>query len=63
MIRLDIDLTTEQEFELKALEYRLANMDEQEAKRLLLQASRLLLLRENLIKSLIRHLTGAGSGH
>jgi len=50
------DLTLEQQFQMRLMEQSAENMSQEQLSELLVQVSRLLLLKENVIKSLMNHL-------
>jgi len=51
---LSVELTFEQQFQMRLLEEQVGAMTQQQAKELLLQASRLLMMKDNVIRSLIK---------
>ncbi|MGF1477889.1 MAG: NblA/ycf18 family protein [Cyanophyceae cyanobacterium] len=51
---LDLDLTLEQEFELRRFQDSAQEMSREQAVSLLLKASRLLMVKDNVIKDLIK---------
>lgn len=50
---LNIELTMEQQFQLRLMEEQIPTMSTQQAKELLLQAAKLILMKDCVIKSLI----------
>ncbi len=51
---LNVDLSFEQEFQMRLMEEQVSAMSLQEARELLLQASRLLMMKDNVIRSLVK---------
>jgi hypothetical protein len=51
---LSLDLTFEQQFQMRLMEEQVGAMNQQQTKELLLQASRLLMMKDNVIKSLVK---------
>ncbi len=51
---LSVELTFEQQFQMRLMEEQVGAMTQQQAKELLLQASRLLMMKDNVIRSLIK---------
>ncbi|BCX11831.1 MAG: NblA/ycf18 family protein [Thermosynechococcus sp.] len=51
---LNVDLSFEQEFQMRVMEEQVSTMSLQEARELLLQASRLLMMKDNVIRSLVK---------
>ncbi|HIK26195.1 MAG: NblA/ycf18 family protein [Thermosynechococcus sp. Uc] len=51
---LNVDLSFEQEFQMRLMEEQVNTMSLQEARELLLQASRLLMMKDNVIRSLVK---------
>lgn len=51
---LNLDLSLEQQFKMKLFEQSIAAMNSEEARSLLLEASKLLMVKDNIIKSLIK---------
>ncbi|AHB89125.1 MULTISPECIES: NblA/ycf18 family protein [Thermosynechococcus] len=51
---LNVDLSFEQEFQMRVMEEQVSAMSLQEARELLLQASRLLMMKDNVIRSLVK---------
>ncbi|AFY61532.1 MULTISPECIES: NblA/ycf18 family protein [Cyanophyceae] len=51
---LSVELTFEQQFQMRLMEEQVGEMTQQQAKELLLQASRLLMMKDNVIRSLIK---------
>lgn len=55
------DLTLEQQFEMRRMQNEIQNMSREQAIDLLLQASRLLMLKDNVIRNLIKQQNPMGS--
>ena len=53
-LNLNISLSLEQEFKMRIFEESVATMNPQQARSLLLEASKLLMVKDNIIKGLIR---------
>ncbi|MCC0178932.1 NblA/ycf18 family protein [Waterburya agarophytonicola K14] len=53
--QLNMDLTMEQKFKMRIFEESVRAMNPDEARDLLLQASKLLMLKDNIIKDLMKH--------
>ncbi|MCS6815144.1 MAG: NblA/ycf18 family protein [Cyanobacteria bacterium] len=53
-----LDLTLEQQFELRKVQDSIKEADREQVVELLLSASQLLMLKDNVIKDLIRQVTG-----
>lgn len=51
---ISLELTLEQQFQIRLMEEQVATMTQQQATELLLQASRLLMLKDNVIRSLMK---------
>jgi hypothetical protein len=51
---LDLDLTLEQQFKIKLFEQSIKSMEPAEAQSLLLEASRLLMIKDNIIRGLMK---------
>ncbi|BAC07586.1 NblA/ycf18 family protein [Thermosynechococcus vestitus] len=51
---LNVDLSVEQQFQMRVMEAQVSAMSLQEARELLLQASRLLMMKDNVIRSLVK---------
>jgi hypothetical protein len=51
---LSLELTLEQQFQMRIMEEQVAGMPQQQMQELLLQASRLLMVKDNVIRSLIK---------
>jgi Phycobilisome degradation protein nblA len=51
---LTVDLTFEQQFQMRLMEEQVGAMNQQQTKELLLQASRLLMMKDNVIRSLVK---------
>uniref|UniRef100_B8HRV7 Phycobilisome degradation protein nblA n=1 Tax=Cyanothece sp. (strain PCC 7425 / ATCC 29141) TaxID=395961 RepID=B8HRV7_CYAP4 len=51
---LSLELTFEQQFQMRLMEEQVGSMSQQQAKELLLQASKLLMMKDNVIRSLIK---------
>jgi hypothetical protein len=51
---LNLDLSLEQEFQLKVMQESIKGMSQEQATLLLIDAARLLMVKDNAIKSLIR---------
>jgi Phycobilisome degradation protein nblA len=51
---LDLDLTLEQQFKIKLFEKSIEAMEPAEAQSLLLEASRLLMIKDNIIRGLMK---------
>jgi len=51
---LDLDLTLEQQFKIKLFEQSIEAMEPAEAQSLLLEASRLLMIKDNIIRGLMK---------
>jgi Phycobilisome degradation protein nblA len=51
---LSLDLTFEQQFQMRLMEEQVGEMNQQQTKELLLQASRLLMMKDNVIRSLVK---------
>lgn len=52
---LNLDLSLEQQFKMKIFEQSIATMNSEEARSLLLEASKLLMVKDNIIKSLMKN--------
>ena len=52
---LNLDLSLEQQFKMKLFEESIAAMNSEEARSLLLEASKLLMVKDNIIKSLMKN--------
>lgn len=52
---LNLDLSLEQQFKMKIFEQSIAAMNSEEARSLLLEASKLLMVKDNIIKSLMKN--------
>jgi hypothetical protein len=55
--KLDFELTLEQQFQMQLIEQELANMSQEKLKSLLLRTSHLLMVKENVIRSLTKKVT------
>jgi hypothetical protein len=53
-IDLVLDLSVEQEFQLRLIETQVHELSSQQMKTLLLEATRLLMLKDNVIRSLVK---------
>ena len=53
-LSLNLDLSLEQEFQLKVMQESVKGMSQEQATLLLIDAARLLMVKDNAIKSLIR---------
>ncbi|ATS19029.1 NblA/ycf18 family protein [Synechococcus sp. PCC 6717] len=51
---LNVDLSFEQEFQMRVMEEQVGAMSLQQTRELLLQASRLLMMKDNVIRSLVK---------
>lgn len=51
---ISLELTLEQQFQMRLIEEQVAIMTREQATELLLQASRLLMLKDNVIRSLVK---------
>lgn len=51
---LSLELTLEQQFQMRIMEEQVVGMPQQQMQELLLQASRLLMVKDNVIRSLIK---------
>lgn len=51
---ISLDLTIEQQFQLRLMEEQVGTMNAEQTKDLLLQASKLLMLKDNVIRSLVK---------
>jgi hypothetical protein len=51
---LDLNLTLEQQFQLRLMEEQIPNMSAEQAQSLLIEASRLLMVKDNVIRSLVK---------
>jgi hypothetical protein len=51
---LSLELTFEQQFQMRVMEEQVGSMNQQQTKELLLQASRLLMMKDNVIRSLVK---------
>jgi hypothetical protein len=51
---LSLELTLEQQFQMRLMEEQVVTMNQQQIQDLLLQASRLLMLKDNVIRSLVK---------
>ncbi|XFA72429.1 NblA/ycf18 family protein [Thermosynechococcaceae cyanobacterium Okahandja] len=51
---LNVDLSFEQEFQMRVMEEQVGTMSLQQTRELLLQASRLLMMKDNVIRSLVK---------
>ncbi|MDG2991863.1 NblA/ycf18 family protein [Candidatus Synechococcus calcipolaris G9] len=51
---LSVDLSYEQQFQMRLMEEQVDTMSHQQTRDLLLQASRLLMMKDNVIRSLVR---------
>lgn len=51
---LSVDLSYEQQFQMRLMEEQVDAMSHQQTRDLLLQASRLLMMKDNVIRSLVR---------
>lgn len=51
---LSVDLTFEQQFQMRLMEAQVGEMNHQQARELLLQASKLLMMKDNVIRSLLK---------
>jgi hypothetical protein len=56
------ELTLEQQFQMRLMEQSAENMTREQALELLVQASRLLMVKENVIRNLVRRLPMASFG-
>jgi hypothetical protein len=54
---LDLELSLEQQFQMKVIEKELATMSQDKLKELLLKTSHLLMVKENVIRALTRRVT------
>ena len=52
---LNLDLSLEQQFKMKLFEQSIAAMNSEEARSLLLEASKLLMVKDNIIKGLMKN--------
>ena len=52
---LNLDLSLEQQFKIKIFEQSIAAMNSEEARSLLLEASKLLMVKDNIIKGLMKN--------
>jgi hypothetical protein len=52
---LNLDLSLEQQFNMKLFEQSIAAMNSEEARSLLLEASKLLMVKDNIIKGLMKN--------
>jgi hypothetical protein len=52
--KLNLDLSLEQEFKMRILEESVQTMNSEEARSLLIEASRLLMVKDNIIKGLMK---------
>lgn len=55
--KLDLELTLEQQFQMQLIEKELATMSQEKLKSLLLTTSHLLMVKENIIRSLTKKMT------
>jgi hypothetical protein len=51
---LSLELTFEQQFQMRVMEEQVGSMNQQQTRELLLQASRLLMMKDNVIRSLVK---------
>jgi hypothetical protein len=51
---ISLELTLEQQFQMRLMEEQVGDMTQQQVQDLLLQASRLLMLKDNVIRSLVK---------
>lgn len=51
---LNVELSLEQEFQMRVMEEQVSAMNLQQTRELLLQASRLLMMKDNVIRSLVK---------
>jgi Phycobilisome degradation protein nblA len=51
---ISLELTLEQQFQMRLMEEQVGTMTQQQTQDLLLQASRLLMLKDNVIRSLVK---------
>ena len=53
--KLNMDLSLEQKFQMRIFEESIQVMKPEEARKLLLEASKLLMVKDNMIKGLMKH--------
>jgi Phycobilisome degradation protein nblA len=51
---LSLELTFEQQFQMRLMEEQVTGMNQQQTRELLLQASKLLMMKDNVIRSLLK---------
>lgn len=56
--QLDLELTLEQQFQMQLLEKELATASQEKLKELVLKTSHMLMVKENVIRSLTKMITG-----